>query len=243
MAFGILWFFITISVESSIIPISDIIFEHRMYLPSVGIISGIVSIIFITRERIEVKWPKIGRLVIPLLALTVLVMSFATYSRNMVWRNQFALWEDVVQKNPRNHRGHNMIGIIYKEKGQIENAIGAFRMSLQIKPDYAEAHVNLGNAYLTRGMLDDALREFMTALSLQSLDRIDTAGLYQNIGAYFMKKGLSDKAIEYFRYAELITPESASVYYNLAIAFSRKGLHRQAAEFFNKAHLLNPDKY
>ncbi len=34
IGFGILWFFITLSVESSFIPIVDVIFEHRVYLPS-----------------------------------------------------------------------------------------------------------------------------------------------------------------------------------------------------------------
>ena len=36
ISFGILWFFLTLSIESSIIPIADVIFEHRLYLPSVG---------------------------------------------------------------------------------------------------------------------------------------------------------------------------------------------------------------
>ena len=36
ISFGILFFFITLSIESSIIPIADVIFEHRLYLPSVG---------------------------------------------------------------------------------------------------------------------------------------------------------------------------------------------------------------
>jgi hypothetical protein len=35
-AFGILWFFLALSVESSVIPIADVIFEHRMYLPRQG---------------------------------------------------------------------------------------------------------------------------------------------------------------------------------------------------------------
>ena len=36
ISFGIFWFFLTLSVESSFIPISDLIFEHRTYLPSFG---------------------------------------------------------------------------------------------------------------------------------------------------------------------------------------------------------------
>ncbi|MCX5884708.1 MAG: hypothetical protein NT096_02140 [Proteobacteria bacterium] len=38
ISFAILWFFITLSVESSIIPIRDVIYEHRVYLPSVGFV-------------------------------------------------------------------------------------------------------------------------------------------------------------------------------------------------------------
>ena len=37
IAFGIIWFFVTLSVESSVIPISDVIFEHRLYLAIVGV--------------------------------------------------------------------------------------------------------------------------------------------------------------------------------------------------------------
>ncbi|PLX95976.1 MAG: hypothetical protein C0621_02690, partial [Desulfuromonas sp.] len=41
--FGIFWFYLTISVESSFIPIVDVMNEHRLYLPSVGLfLSGVV---------------------------------------------------------------------------------------------------------------------------------------------------------------------------------------------------------
>jgi hypothetical protein len=39
MSFGIIWFFVTLSVTSSFIVIYDVIFEHRLYLPSVGFVT------------------------------------------------------------------------------------------------------------------------------------------------------------------------------------------------------------
>jgi hypothetical protein len=45
ISFAIIWFFVTLSVESSIIPIRDVIYEHRVYLPSVGF--GILMAIFL----------------------------------------------------------------------------------------------------------------------------------------------------------------------------------------------------
>lgn len=45
-SFGIFWFFVTLSVESSIIPIRDVIFEHRLYLPSVGFFIAFSTAVF-----------------------------------------------------------------------------------------------------------------------------------------------------------------------------------------------------
>ncbi|HXX57700.1 MAG TPA: hypothetical protein VEI96_06840, partial [Thermodesulfovibrionales bacterium] len=43
IAFGILWFFTGLSIESSVIPIADVIFEHRLYLPAVGAFIAIAT--------------------------------------------------------------------------------------------------------------------------------------------------------------------------------------------------------
>jgi len=45
LSFGIIWFFVTISVTSSFIVIYDVIFEHRLYLPSVGFAIVLASLI------------------------------------------------------------------------------------------------------------------------------------------------------------------------------------------------------
>ena len=58
IGFGILWFFVTLSVESSIIPIPMLINEYRMYLPSVGIIISVVAGIFLLTNEVECGPPK-----------------------------------------------------------------------------------------------------------------------------------------------------------------------------------------
>jgi len=60
LSFGIFWFFITLSVESSIIPIRDVIFEHRVYLPSVGFVIFLTTAISQMMEQIKTK-PKKAR--------------------------------------------------------------------------------------------------------------------------------------------------------------------------------------
>ncbi|MBI4824287.1 MAG: hypothetical protein HY805_08690 [Nitrospirae bacterium] len=53
IAFGVFWFFITLSVESSIIPLPMWINEYRVYLPSVGALVAVTSSIFILVEKIK----------------------------------------------------------------------------------------------------------------------------------------------------------------------------------------------
>ncbi|MGA1871602.1 MAG: hypothetical protein ACMUJM_23995 [bacterium] len=45
LSYSILWFFITLSVTSSFVVILDVIFEHRLYLPSVGFATFLAIII------------------------------------------------------------------------------------------------------------------------------------------------------------------------------------------------------
>ena len=49
----------------------------------------------------------------------------------------------------------------------MDEAIGEYREALRLKPDYAEAHNNLGVALEDRGSLDGAIAEYREALRLK----------------------------------------------------------------------------
>jgi protein O-mannosyl-transferase len=50
-SFGVIYFFITLSVESSFIPLGELTAEYRLYLPSIGIIIAFVSLVVFTGRR------------------------------------------------------------------------------------------------------------------------------------------------------------------------------------------------
>jgi hypothetical protein len=105
IAFGIFWFFITLSVESSIIPIVDVIFEHRVYLPSVGFILACVTGLGMMLERINSR--VVARVIVAGIVMAVIMLGGMTYGRNQVWLNIMTLWEDVVMKSPQKSRPRN----------------------------------------------------------------------------------------------------------------------------------------
>lgn len=170
IAFGIFWFFITLTVESSIIPIVDVMFEHRVYLPSVGAFMAITTTLFYGTSRIKHTWPQIERAIIPAFALVVIVLSGTTYARNIVWRDEVGLWEDVVKNSPENARGHNNLGLAYSKNDWIDKGMEHFQIAARIKPNYMEAHFNLGLEYFGRGRTDMAQSEFEMALKLKPDD-------------------------------------------------------------------------
>ena len=55
LSFGIIWFFVTLSVTSSFVVIYDVIFEHRLYLPSIGF--AIFAALLISKIS-SLKWHK-----------------------------------------------------------------------------------------------------------------------------------------------------------------------------------------
>ena len=94
---GVIWFFITLSVESSIIPISDALFEHRLYLPMLGfsLLVAFLPFHFLSDKR---SWA------IAVSVMIIVSLGTATYLRNRVWQSELSLWSDVVSKNKENFR-------------------------------------------------------------------------------------------------------------------------------------------
>lgn len=242
-AFGLLWFFITLSVESSMIPLPDVIFEHRLYLPSIGFILAVAGGVLSGWGRLQQRYRQ-AKNVFPVLIVSLLVvLAVATFMRNRVWSSEIGLWENAVASHPASHRAHTVLGGLYKNSGRREDAKRSFLRSLALKPSYAEAHVNLGSIYAEEGRLDDAMREFMTAVQIRGMDEIDTGLLFVQIGNVYRMKNMPDREIEYYTYALGLVPGDASVHILLGRAYQAKGMHQRAAEHFQRARQLNPDRY
>ncbi|MGE5279850.1 MAG: hypothetical protein ACM3L6_03795 [Deltaproteobacteria bacterium] len=98
ISFGTYWFFLTLAPESGLIPIRDVIFEHRLYLPMVGfcfiLTGGLYH--FFGRENFK-------RVIAPLVFVP-LCFSILSYARNFVWKDELTLWSDAAAKSPNKAR-------------------------------------------------------------------------------------------------------------------------------------------
>jgi Tfp pilus assembly protein PilF len=236
IAFGIFWFFITLSVEFSFIPIKEIMFEYRVYLPSVGVFLFLSTICFIIMRSVENRWKSIGNIVMPTLFVIILVLTGATYARNAVWKDEVTMWEDIVSKSPYKGRAHTGLGKAYRSQGLFSKAIEQYNISLRLNPYDLATYNNLGNAYASLGQLDTAIHYLQTAIKFES----NLKDTHYNLGHVYQLQGLMDKAIKEYKIAISLNPFFAKAHYNLGLAYQSKGLIDKANEHFKITRQLNP---
>jgi tetratricopeptide (TPR) repeat protein len=187
--FGAAWFFITLSIESSIIPIVDVIFEHRVYLPSAGLFLAVSFSLLLLIEK--QRSPRVNIAILFLAVMAVLTLTGLTYARNNVWSDRLSLWQDVVSKSPGKARGYNYLGIAHYEKGNLDSAIEAYKKSVSLNPSYANAYSNLGIAHFENGQIDEAINAFRNAIRVNPMH----ADAHYNLGLAYGEKGMMREAI------------------------------------------------
>src|SRR6516162_4354363 len=67
-----------------------------------------------------------------------------------------ALYRKVLQKAPDHADALHLLGLIAHERGRHQRAIRLIEQALAILPDFAAAHVNLGNALRAAGRRKEA---------------------------------------------------------------------------------------
>jgi tetratricopeptide (TPR) repeat protein len=236
-AFGIFWFFITILPESSLIPIVDLVFEHRVYLPSVGAFIAVAILAFSISHAHSDRIPILGKAVPALFVAVSLILCGATYKRNIVWKSTVTLWEDVVSKSPGKVRPHFNLGTTYSDAGQTEKAIEQLVLTLNLDPGHVKAYNNLGNAYISKGLTAKAIKNYESAVSV---DPNFVDGLY-NLGKAYGRAGQTEQAVEHYRRVLSLKPDHVDAHINLGNVYFSKGRTDMAIEQYESAAAIKPD--
>lgn len=231
ISFGIFWFFLTLSIESSIVPIQDVIFEHRTYLPSYGFFIILSSSIFILYNA------KFKFLVIGILALIICLNSYLTYERNKVWKDEVSLWSDNIKKAPDLARPLTNRGNAYVNLKQWDKAIADYSRGIAIDSMFFKAYYNRGFAYSNMRNWDLAIKDYSKAISLKNdyIVALHARGFaYANIGQW------DNSRIDYTRVIAL-NPNYRDAYLNRGIAFENLKEWDKAIEDYTHTIRLDPN--
>ncbi len=229
-SFGIFWFFLTLSIESSIIPIDDFMFEHRTYLPSFGFFLMFSSVIYILFQK------RNKYIALSILLSLILLNSVLTFQRNKIWKDEITLWNDAISKSPEKPRPYVVRGFVNYNLGQMDNAISDFSKAIALNPKYKDAYNNRSIAYCQRNQFDKAIGDYTKAIDL---DPRYTAAYY-NRGIAYENLKQWDKALIDFTKAIALNPRYAEAYCNRGVANRNLGNIEKAISDYSKAIEFNP---
>src|SRR5262245_34173839 len=236
-----MWFFVLLAPTSSVIPVADPAFAHRMYLPLAAVVAALVLSFVFTLDSVTRRTRMDARarpaLAGGLVVAAAVTLGLLTARRNLDYRSRLTIWSQTVAVAPRNPRAHFSYGIALRDAGSIADAEHEFRVALALRPRDAETHVNLGQVRQVRGDSLEALSEYRTAVALDS-----TSALARyDLGALLLERGDLDQALPNLRAAVRLSPHRAPVHNTLGAALFRAGHREEAMAEFHEALRIDPD--
>ncbi len=237
LGFAGAWVFVILAPSSSLFPLADLAFEHRMYLPLAGVL--IVAVLGVWRG-LQVLAPRRARLrqglAVGLLGIAVALLGASTARRNQDYRDERTMWTDTVAKRPHNAFARNSLGYALVQEGRDDAALQQFREAARLQPDDPGAYNNLGLTLARLGRFEDALAEYRRAIQAAP----EHPQAYSNLGIAYAQMGRSDEAIA--SYTEALRREPAFVVArcNLANELAKGGRDAEAIAQYQQVLEVNP---
>ena len=187
-AWGLLgaWFFLILAPTSSVMPLADLAFEHRMYLPLAAVAAAVVLGVYAVSEALALSARRRAMVLGCLLGGVGLALAILTWQRNNDYRDDFLLWQDVVARRPNNPRAHNNLGIrAWPTADRSTRRSPITGRPWKSSPTTLDAHNNLGIALAGRGQVDEAIAHYRKALEIKP----DYAEAHNNLGIALAGRG------------------------------------------------------
>jgi predicted TPR repeat methyltransferase len=118
----------------------------------------------------------------------------------------------------------------------LDEAVACYRQALVLKPDFTEAHYNLGTALKDQGKLDEAVACYRQAL----VHKPALAEAHNNLGTALKDQGKLDEALACYREALVLKPDNAEAHNNLGTALKDQGKLDEAVACYRQALVLKP---
>lgn len=208
-AFSIIWFPLLLAVSSSVVPLPDLMSEHRTYLPSLAFSIGMTAYLHSLRQKFSWRLSA-GFLAV---AFTVLsVFSTQTMLRNQIYSSRLSLWSDTAAKSPNKSRPALALGNIYQEMGQKELASYWLRRAIQLNPVFIEPYLSLGSLYQDFGRDYEAIEVYEAFLESHKPEQ----RILSNLAHAYSNVGMPVEAIEILKEALKIDPDDEMLHIAMA---------------------------
>ncbi|MBA4396036.1 MAG: hypothetical protein C0394_01400 [Syntrophus sp. (in: bacteria)] len=217
--------FFLLLAPSSLIPLPDIAFEHRMYLPLAAVICLVIGLLcnglaWGSAQQIQGAVCRSifsHKSLIPMTICLSLLLGCLTYQRNHVYRSEMSIWLDTIEKRPGNFRGYHGVGLALSKEGKLEQGLDYLMQALMRNDRNAHVYNDIGFLLYRLHRADQAVPYFMEAIRLKP----NNFKAYNNLGAALGQTGRLQEAIHNFMEAIRLNPDYMPARKNLQAAIAQ----------------------
>ena len=119
---------------------------------------------------------------------------------------QIQHYEQLLTERPNYADLHYRLGLLFKQRGRLNEAIRSFEHAVTINPRYAKALIQLGITRYERNDLDQALAALQQALNVDP----QSVGLHYQLGLLFADRHEFGLAVEQFEQALASDPKTST---------------------------------
>ncbi len=206
LSFAILFFYLSHLIESGFIPITDLMFEHRTYLPNVGLsilaATGLVSLL---------RVPALKPVFLIATPVIIVLASVLTFERNQLWADPIGFLTAETRLSPGKERVWTSLGKELMRRKQLEEASAAFSNALDL--DRTDKGMEVRPATLMNAiLLHHYLGQFDKAFELQhllppnSISVVERSTLHEVRGISFLNLQKPELAKKEFTESIRISP-------------------------------------
>jgi protein O-mannosyl-transferase len=238
--FGILFFFFSIALESSFIPIADVIAEHRMYLPSVGLCLALTSLLFSTigkKTKIEGLNRVFQYLLWTVISILIVTFSYLTFVRNQVWKTDVTLFTDIVSKSPNKAKPLANLGAALIKSGKLDEALPYLTRSIELDGSTSFVYNDIGVIYQKKGKLEAAMDYYQKALLFEP----DYPNALNNIAALYFNSNQTQNAYDTYNKVIKTHPDNPESQHGLGVSLFLLGKKQEGMAHVQKSIELDPD--
>jgi tetratricopeptide (TPR) repeat protein len=148
--------------------------------------------------------------------------------------------KEAIRLKPNEADFHNGLALNFASKGDVEEALVAWRKAIRLAPGEAGYHKNLGYILMVKGDWDEAIASCKKAIRLKP-DNAMAAEAHQTLGMALEGKGALDEAVVSHKEAIRLQPKSGVYHNSLGVTYVRKDAPDDAIACFKEALRLEPD--
>ncbi len=239
--FLVLWWFVILLPTSSVFPIADLAFEHRVYLSLAAVGAGavIAAAAFLERVRqpLGLSTAAGGRVAAVLLVTLLVTLTVLTIQRNRDFGSALRLWSDTVRKRPENPRARVNLGLALMAEGRPLEAEPHLKSAVRLRPNDAIACLTYGYYLSMAGRNAESLPYLRQAVAQAP----ENGEAHFTFGAILLAEGEVDSAYAQLSAAARLEPDRPATHYNLGRILEQRGDVAGAIARYREAIRLAPE--